>query len=198
MATENAVEALATLSAQWDFDANKQETALSEIKAALSLPNSPHRIECYDISNSHGTNATGSMVVFHRGNPTKSHYRRFTIRTISGQDDCASMREILSRRFNQWRDQTDLESSDPVQNTGQDNSFANIPDLLIVDGGKGQLGRTSLASKLEDIPGIGPIRRKALLRQFGSLNAIRDASFEEISRVRGISKTSAQSLKDSL
>ncbi|MFQ5406920.1 MAG: excinuclease ABC subunit UvrC [Anaerolineales bacterium] len=145
MAAENAAEVMATLRAQWEADSHKQETALAELQSAFGLSAPPNRMECYDISNTQGDAATGSMVVFHRGVPRKSHYRRFTIRTVQGPDDYASMREVLTRRFQRWRDIDDVRAGRTSAAPGKkpDESFARLPDLLVVDGGKGQLGIAS-------------------------------------------------------
>jgi excinuclease ABC subunit C len=138
MAAENAAETLRALQAQWQADRHRQELALAELQAALGLENPLNRIECYDISNIQGTAAVGSMVVFEQGIPKKGQYRRFNIRSVSGPDDFASMEEVLTRRFNRWK-----ASQEAVITPGKklDPSFALLPDLLIVDGGKGQLSR---------------------------------------------------------
>lgn len=138
MAAENAAETLAALKARWDNDTHRQELALNELQTSLGLAEPPNRIECYDISNTQGTNAVGSMVVFEQGAPKKAHYRRFNIRTVQGPDDFASMEEVLKRRFGRWKLSQDPES---VVGKKPDPSFQRLPDLLIVDGGKGQLGR---------------------------------------------------------
>ncbi len=137
MATENAVETLQALRSQWEADKNKQTQALSELQNALQLTEPPNRIECYDISNTQGTSSVGSMVVFEQGTPSKGMYRHFNIKTVVGPDDFASMEEVLTRRFKRWQ------SSQEKQLVGAklDPSFAVLPDLLMVDGGKGQLGR---------------------------------------------------------
>ncbi len=138
MAAENAAETLAALQAQWEADRHHQEQALAELREALSLSGPPNRIECYDISNTQGTAAVGSMVVFEQGVPKKKHYRHFNIRSVVGPDDFASMEEVLTRRFNRW--QAALENSQ-VPGKKPDQAFAILPDLIIVDGGKCQLGR---------------------------------------------------------
>ncbi|HEY9075942.1 MAG TPA: excinuclease ABC subunit UvrC [Anaerolineaceae bacterium] len=140
MATDNAVETLSALRAQWQADTNKQSQALAELQQALGLPEPPNRIECYDISNTQGTAAVGSMVVFEQGVPQKKYYRQFNIQTVSGPDDFASMQEVLTRRFRRWLAAQEQKESTQVGQK-QDLSFAILPDLLIVDGGKGQLGR---------------------------------------------------------
>lgn len=262
LATENAVETLRSLKAQWNADTNRQSEALAELQQALDLPEPPNRIECYDISNTQGTAAVGSMVVFEQGVPHKSLYRRFNIQTVEGPDDFASMEEVLSRRFRRY--QSAQEQRSPGAKS--DPSFVLLPDLLIVDGGKGQLGRavevlkkydllhkvpvvglakqneelflparkdplllprhsqglyliqrirdeahrfaitahrnrrgkTGLASRLDAIPGIGPARRKALLMKFGSIEAIREASLEELTSLQGITDEIAQALRSQL
>ncbi len=138
MAAENATATLEALQAQWHADTHRQEQSLAELKTYLNLAEIPNRIECYDISNTQGTAAVGSMVVFGQGVPKKNLYRRFNIRSVSGPDDFASMEEVLTRRFNRWKAAQEL-----AENPGEkpDPSFAILPDLLIVDGGKGQLGR---------------------------------------------------------
>jgi excinuclease ABC subunit C len=138
MAVENAQETLLALQAQWQADTNRQTQALAELQEVLKLPSAPNRIECYDISNTQGTAAVGSMVVFEQGVPKKGHYRHFNIRSVTGPDDFASMEEVLTRRFNRWKAAQELEETPGKK---LDPSFALLPDLLLVDGGKGQLGR---------------------------------------------------------
>jgi len=138
MATENAVETLRALRTRWQADKDKQHEALGEIQQALGLAEPPNRIECYDISTIQGTASVGSMVVFEQGVANKKLYRRFNIRNVEGQDDFACMEETLTRRFRQWRTQQEA-----AQTPGKkiDLAFSLLPDLLIVDGGKGQLAR---------------------------------------------------------
>ncbi len=140
MAAENAGETLAMLRARWEADRSRQIEALAGLKTALNLAEPPNRIEGYDISTTQGTAAAGSMVVFEQGVPAKRYYRRFTIKTVSGQDDFASMEEVLDRRFRRWRLAVE-QSSKPGAKL--DRGFGMLPDLLIVDGGKGQLGRAT-------------------------------------------------------
>jgi excinuclease ABC subunit C len=125
MARKNA---LLNVEEQWKKrganDDTRQET-LEELAHFLKLPSTPNRIECYDISNIQGTNSVGSMVVFIKGKAKKSHYRRFRIKNVEGPDDFASMKEVLTRRIAR------LDSDDV--------SFKNEPDLIIIDGGLGQL-----------------------------------------------------------
>ncbi len=263
MAAENAAQTLATLKAQWQVDTHRQEQALIEIQEALGIEKPLNRIECYDISNTQGVAAIGSMVVFEKGTPRKSHYRRFNIRTVSGIDDFASMEETLERRFRRWQAAQEGENSPGKK---ADAAFAILPDLIIVDGGKGQLGRAvkvldkygllervkvvglakqqeelflphrtesillprhsqgfyllqrirdeahrfaitahrkmrtkqGLASRLELIPGIGPVKRKRLLQRFGDLETIRNASVEDLTEVEGITPQLAVQIKASL
>jgi excinuclease ABC subunit C len=208
----------------------------------MGLETAPLRIECYDISTIQGTDTVGSMVVFEDGLPKKSEYRRFKIKTLTGQDDFAAMEEVLRRRFGAYV--ADLDR--PVEDRGK---FAYAPSLVIIDGGAGQLGRAvkvlndfgldipvaglakrleevyqpnraeplmiprgedalyllqsvrdeahrfavtyhrSLRSKrmvdsvLDSVAGIGPTRKRQLLRRFGSLRRLRSATFEEIAEV---------------
>jgi excinuclease ABC subunit C len=109
--------------------------ALEGLQLALGLDVVPVRIECFDISNLGGTHTVASMVVFEAGAPKKSDYRRFKIRTVEGSDDYASMAEVLSRRFSQWEKQADFSPHDP----SHDASFAALPNIVVIDGGKGQL-----------------------------------------------------------
>ncbi len=109
--------------------------ALEGLQLALSLDTVPVRIECFDISNLGGTHTVASMVVFEAGAPKKSDYRRFKIRTVEGSDDYASMAEVLSRRFTQWEQQAEFSPHDPAH----DASFAALPNIVVIDGGKGQL-----------------------------------------------------------
>jgi excinuclease ABC subunit C len=260
MAAENAAETLHSLQAQWKADKHRQEQALAEIQEHLNLPGPPNRIECYDISNTQGTAITASMVVFEQGVPQKSLYRRFNIRTVTGPDDFASMEEALRRRFNRWQ-----AAQEKAKEPGYkpDRSFSALPDLLIVDGGKGQLNRAvkvleqfdltpkipvvglakreeeifvpgksrsillprkseglylvqrvrdeahrfaitahrkrrsklGMASQLDAIPGIGPTRRIALLKHFGSIDAIRKASEEELASAPKMNANLAEAVK---
>ncbi len=149
IANENARETLAAMQSQWESDKHRQEQSLSELQQALALESPPTRIECYDISNTQGTAITASMVVFERGVPNKKNYRRFNIRSVEGgPDDFASMEEALRRRFKRW--QSDQEQVG-VPGHKLDPGFGLLPDLLIVDGGKGQLSR---AGKVMDEFGL--------------------------------------------
>ncbi len=259
MATENATETLQALRAQWQADTHKQEQALAELQQALNLPEPPNRIECYDISNTQGTAIVGAMVVFTQGVPDKKLYRKFNIESVVGApDDFASMEEMLTRRFRRWKS---AEESANQPGAKKDASFSFLPDLIIIDGGKGQLGRAvqvldrfeladkvpvvglakqqeeiffphrsdslmlprhsqglylvqrirdeahrygitahrkkrqklGMASQLDSIPGIGPARRKALLKHFGSVDKIREAPIEELKTL--VPENAAQAIK---
>jgi len=263
LAAENASETLASLRAQWEADRSRHVEALAELQEALAMDQPPNRIECYDISNLQGTAASGSMVVFERGVPSKRLYRKFTIKTVSGQDDFASMEEVLERRFQRW-----IVSQEQAKKPGGklDPAFGFLPDLLLVDGGKGQLSRAvkvlerhalearvpvaglakkhedlyipkqaqaihlplrsqalflvqrvrdeahrfalqhhrarrrkiGTASQLDAIAGIGPARRKALLKAFGDLTGIKNAPVEQLAAVPGISSELAARIKAEL
>lgn len=263
MATENAVETLRALEIRWKADRDRQQTALAEIQGLLSMPVPPNRIECYDISNTQGTASVGSMVVFEQGVANKKLYRRFNIRTVTGPDDFASMKEVLNRRFSNYVSELEARKSPGYK---PDLAFSVLPDLLIVDGGKGQLrqaievleefglenkftitglakqeeelflpgfsesfqlddhsqgyyliqrirdeahrfaitahrnrrSKLGMASRLEDIPGIGPARRKELISRFGSIQGILEADAEEIANIRGISLEKANAIKAEL
>ncbi len=264
LAAQNAAETLAALQAQQAAAAHKQTEALAALQEALGLSEPPLRIEGYDISHLHGTAAVGSMVVFEQGVPKKSHYRRFNIRTAAG-DDFGSLEEVLTRRLNRWKAAREAAQS-PVPQKRPDPSFARLPNLMLIDGGKGQLARAlkvlrrfglenevfalglakaeeeiylpgkkeplrlprnspalfllqrvrdeahrfaitanrkrrvriGLASALENVPGVGPVRRRALLKRFGSVEGVRAATVDEIAALPGFSRKLAQSIKDAL
>jgi len=261
MAAENATETLKALRTQWQADAHKQEQALAELQSALQLPGPPNRIECYDISHTQGIATVGSMVVFSQGVPDKKLYRRFNVEGAAGApDDFASMEEVRTRRFKRWQA---AQETEPGPGSKPDASFTFLPDLLIVDGGKGQLSRAievlqkfdlfdkvpvvglakqeeeiffpnkpdslllprhsqglylfqrirdeahrfaitahrarrskqGMASALDSIPGIGPAKRKALLKHFGSVDKIREATVVELTAAPGINESLAESIK---
>ncbi|GAG32414.1 unnamed protein product, partial [marine sediment metagenome] len=133
MAEENAREALQMMQARWLADRGKTRVALEELQEELNLPTLPQRIECYDISNIGGTSAVGSMVVFLTGRPRSAEYRRFRIKTVAGADDYAMLQEVLRRRFKRAGAIAGGEA--PAEEGG----WGVLPDLVIVDGGKGQL-----------------------------------------------------------
>lgn len=120
---------------------NKDEVinqGLGELQQAFNLPNFPKHIECFDISNTQGTNTVASMVVFMHGKPSPKHYRHFQIRTVEGPNDFASMEEVLGRRFKHGREEETLIKAGSMQE--KDARFYPFPDMIIIDGGKGQLG----------------------------------------------------------
>ncbi|MCD4754173.1 MAG: excinuclease ABC subunit UvrC [Anaerolineaceae bacterium] len=262
LAADNAVETLRALKTQWANDSNRQQTSLTDLQEALHLEEAPNRIECYDISHTQGIAMVGSLVVFEQGTPSKKLYRRFNIKTVTGPDDFAAMEEVLVRRFRRWEGTKEQASQGKVVDT----AFSILPDLLIVDGGKGQLSRAvrvleqfgisdkiqlaglakqqeeiflpglshsillprnshflylfqrvrdeahrfaitahrkrrdkmGLASRLDAVPGIGPVRRKALLQKFGGLDGIKTSSLEELMSVAGITEEIAHNLKSLL
>ena len=186
LATQNAAVTLTSLKAQWQEDTHRQETTLRELQDSLGLPRLPIRIECFDISNMGGTAMIGSMVVFVHGVPSKVDYRRFNIRDIQGPNDFESMRQSLRRRFQRWKDITqpasgvtgsnegaseskDLDdkksakaiakSTKPVSKSKSDSDarWAILPDLLLIDGGKGQLHVATDVLKEFDLAHIVPV-----------------------------------------
>ncbi|MDA1348672.1 MAG: excinuclease ABC subunit UvrC [Chloroflexi bacterium] len=143
MVAENAAQGLEQLRVKQMSDEALMDTAMTEVQEALSLPRLPRRIECYDISNIQGTNSVGSMAVFENGAPKSSHYRRFKIKTIEGIDDYSMMREVLSRRFRRLaksKDGSTADSSGATSGRSKDESWGIVPDLVLIDGGKGHLG----------------------------------------------------------
>jgi excinuclease ABC subunit C len=233
--------------------------ALEGLQLALGLDAPPIRIECFDISHLGGTQTVASMVVFEGGAPKKADYRRFKIRTLEdgSSDDYAAMAEVLARRFAQWERQADISPHDPAYNA----SFAALPNLIVIDGGKGQLAaglgplrgfrergvtvvslakrieevfipgraaplvldhstpelqllqrvrdeahrfaithhrarrdRAMTGSLLDELPGVGPARKRALLAHFGSPDAVVAASREELQAVPGLPAKVAREL----
>ena len=160
MAAENAAETLRALEIRWKADKDRQRYALGEIQQALGMPEPPNRIECYDISNTQGSASVGSMVVFEQGIPNKKLYRRFNIRTVTGPDDFASMREVLTRRFSNYFTENEAKDTPGYK---PDMAFSILPDLLIVDGGKGQLRQAM--DVLEEISLTGQFTIVGLAKQ---------------------------------
>ncbi|MCL0044056.1 excinuclease ABC subunit UvrC [Dehalococcoidia bacterium] len=145
MARENAAHGLQQRAVQWLTDTSKVQLAMSEIAEALNLPRLPLRIECYDISNISGTNSVGSMVTFENGRPKANHYRRFQIKSVNGINDYSMMQEVLRRRFQRLSEHTQIRDhihqEQPIHG-GQppkDESWHIVPDLVLIDGGKGHL-----------------------------------------------------------
>jgi excinuclease ABC subunit C len=307
MVAENARQGLTQKRLKWLTESDKVFQAQAEVQEALSLPELPRRIECYDISNIQGSNTVGSMVVFEEGRPKNSQYRRFQIKSVEGVDDYSSMQEMLRRRFKHMgnvlaaRAQPgadilaveerahhavpDLgtrqlrhrkrryakagpiapEQPEAAAATPKQETWGLIPDLVLIDGGKGhlsaalevflQLGITNIPlasiakqreelfiphqlepvllprtsqglylvqrvrdeahrfaityhrqrrskaavrSSLDTVQGVGPKRRRELLRHFGSVAQIREATLNEVAAVPGITKALAQRVKDTL
>jgi excinuclease ABC subunit C len=281
-AEDNAREAFQVMRAKWLADTGKTRAALAELQEEMNLPTLPQRIECYDISNIQGTAAVGSMVVFLGGRPAAAQYRRFRIKSVAGANDYAMLQEVLRRRFKRAAgaaarpepvggggeddgDRGSTSSPRAEEPAGQDESFGNLPDLVIVDGGKGQLSaaldamrdlavahipaaglakqreelfvkdvsepivlpRTSQAlylvqrirdeahrfaityhrnvrqkagirSALDAVPGIGPKRKRALLRKFGSVARIREAQVDDIAATPGFTRALAEKVREYL
>jgi excinuclease ABC subunit C len=135
--TRNAKEEFTRHRLRRASDHNSRARALNELQDALGLPEAPLRIECYDMAHLQGTDYVGSMVVVEDGVPRKSEYRRFKVKTVDGNDDYAAMREVLTRRLQAYIDERDAPAPDRGDRKGK---FAYPPQLLLVDGGKGQLG----------------------------------------------------------
>jgi excinuclease ABC subunit C len=255
--TETAQEELKQLRIQADYDRSRTEPMLAALADALELGEPPHRIECYDISNLQGDSAVGAMVVFEDGRPKNDHYRSFRIKHTPGPNDFAMLQEVLRRRL----DRLEMAQRREDAEVG-DASFSSRPDLILIDGGKGQLSaameviedlgfadvptfglakereelfapgrsepivqehdspgmflvqrvrdeahrfaithhrktrtRKALSSPLDSVEGIGPARKRLLLRTFGSLPAIREAPVADIVRL-GIPERVAVRLKE--
>jgi excinuclease ABC subunit C len=183
LATENAREALDMMRVRWLADSNKTEQALEQLREELALPEIPRRIECYDNSNIQGTNPVSSMVVFIDGKPATNQYRRFKVKTVVGADDFATMGEIMRRRFKRAAITEGLRAEDsglsdeglgaveselehietnaPATPTAAEDAWG-LPDLVIIDGGKGQLGAAVQAMRelgVYQIPTVGLAKR---------------------------------------
>ncbi|HKI23007.1 MAG TPA: excinuclease ABC subunit UvrC [Gaiellaceae bacterium] len=252
LAAQNARLALESEVVQVERKRVRRVEALEELREALNLESLPLRIECYDVSNIQGESVVGSMVVFQDAMPTKAHYRKFGVRSLDGQDDYAALAEVIARRFARLQDAT----SDDY-----DESFAATPNLVVIDGGKGQLAAALAAMQAYDLPrvavislakrveevfvpgepdpivldrdspglhllqrvrdeahrfaldfhrqrrqakaresifdtlqGVGPARRRALLRHFGSAERFLAASQEELEGVPGIPARTARGI----
>ena len=292
LAARNAAQKLEEVRAQWLNTSQRTMGALAELRDLLNLPSLPRRIECYDISNTQGTNSVGSMIVFENGKAKTSDYRRFKIKTVDGANDVASIQEVLRRRFRRAQqaqgevveinnatdpdqppadmlDEVARESAPANDARETDERWADLPDLLIVDGGKPQVNaakavmdelgfghiplvgaakgpnrdrfdlqppntpapiilergstvlflvqqideeahrfaityhrklrsKDTFKSPLADVPGIGPRRKQALLKHFGSLEAIRSATIDELATVPGMTRKAAEEVKSLL
>ena len=135
--TMNASRELARHRLKRSADQHSRTLALNDLQQLLKLPHFPLRIECYDMAHLHGTDYVGSMVVLEDGLPAKTEYRRFKIKDVPGNDDYAAMREVLMRRLSAYKKERDLPISERGSKPGK---FAYPPQLILVDGGKGQLG----------------------------------------------------------
>lgn len=274
----NARQSLALHKTKRASDLTTRNRALEEIQDALDLDDVPLRIECYDVSNLQGTEVVASMVVFEDGLSRKGEYRRFVIKGVDGQNDVASMHEVITRRFRRLLDEQARsevrpgDAGDPSSGpmlvdpeTGRPRKFAYAPGLVVVDGGPPQvaaaqraldelgiddipvcglakrleevwlpaqedpviLARSSeglyllqrirdeahrfainhhrsrrsksmVESALDDVPGLGEVRRKTLMKHFGSLKKLREAEVEEIATVPGIGPRTAAAIKDAV
>src|SRR5213595_84609 len=259
LAERNALLALDQEKLKAERRRQQRVESLDGLQEALGLDVLPLRIECFDISNLMGTHTTASMVVFEGGAPKKSDYRRFNVRGLEDgvPDDFAAMNEVLARRLAQWESQQDLSPHDPKRNE----SFATLPNLIVIDGGRGQLSAglaalqgfrdrgvavVSLAKRIEeiftpgvrtpvrmphdtpelqllqrirdeahrfaithhrirrdkamtesimdDLPGVGPTRKRALLKHFGSPEAVLAANRDALESVPGVPQKVAREL----
>ena len=262
---DNARHGLAQHRIKWLDNLDIIQQATGELEEELSLPLPLRRMECYDISHIQGSNTVGSMVVFEDGRPKQSHYRRFKVKTVAGVDDFESMREVLRRRFKRMAAARAAAKEAGDEDAAQGNSWGAVPDLVLIDGGKGQLSaalevflelglddiplaslakenewlyvphspepiilprdsqalylvqrirdeahrfaityhrnlrsKGSLSSPMELVTGIGPKRKKMLMRRFGSLKGIKEAAVEEIAAVPGMTRSLALRLKQTL
>src|SRR5438477_205242 len=250
LAERNAKDALEQERVRWMADRGKTDTALRELADALGLEGPPKRIECYDVSHVQGTSVVSSMVVFEDGRPAKHAYRRFRAKIVDRNDDFANMRETLRRRF---------------QRSAAEGDGWPLPDLVILDGGKGQLSagqaalsdagllqipiaalakereelfvparpdpivlpRTSqglylvqrirdeahrfavtyhqkvratraVRSVLDDVDGVGPAKKRAMLRRFGSVRGMREAPVSDLASVTGVGTALAERIKQAI
>jgi excinuclease ABC subunit C len=263
LAVRNAQDALEQERVRWLADKGKTETALAEVQRALGLEGPPKRIECFDVSHVQGTNVVSSMVVFEDGRPAKQQYRRFRAKLSDRNDDFANMRDTLRRRF--ARSIVRSGPAGPASNEPHSTDAWPVPDLVILDGGKGQLaegigalsdagllqipiaalakereelfvpgrpdpivlpqrsqglflvqrirdeahrfavtyhqqlrGKRAVRSVLDDIQGVGPAKKRALLRKFGSVKGLRDATEADLAGVAGVGPALAERIKQAI
>lgn len=246
---KNALDMVSKYQDSYESKMKSNLIALEKLQEALNLKKIPKRIECYDISNISGVESVGSMVVFENGDAKKSDYRKFRIKTVVGPDDYASLKEVLERRFKRAKED-------------QKGSFTLLPDLILMDGGKGQVGiakqvmeemgieievaglvkddfhttraiiyenreipleirgglyrllykiqeeahrfaigyhrslhsKTAFKSELDDIEGIGKIRKQNLMKHFKTIDKIKEATIEELMEVPSMNRNSAEEL----
>ena len=156
LAYKNAEEALHTFQRKAEREQARTKGAIQDLQEALYLANPPLRMECFDISNTQGANSVASMVVFIDGKPAKKEYRRFRIKTVEGPNDFASMSEVVERRFRRGlEERNQLDGEGKAYSLGK---FSDFPDLVIIDGGKGQLGAALLSMEklgVDHIPVFG-------------------------------------------
>ncbi len=260
----NAEQGLTQHRVTWMGDNDIVQQAATDLEEELSLPLPLRRMECYDISHIQGSNTVASMVVFEDGKPKPAHYRRFKIKTVDGVDDFESMREVLRRRFKRLATARAAEKTGESDGAGAD-SFGVIPDLVLIDGGKGQLSaalevflelgiddvplaslakeneelfvphtpepiilprdsqalylvqrmrdeahrfaitfhrnlrsKSSLKSPIDNVTGIGPKRKRMLMRRFGTLKGIKEAAVDDIASVPGMTRSLAVRLKQTI
>ncbi|MDQ6859074.1 MAG: excinuclease ABC subunit UvrC [Chloroflexota bacterium] len=251
LAVRNAQDALEQERVRWLSDKGKTDSALVELQQALGLEGPPKRIECFDVSHVQGTNVVSSMVVFEDGKPAKQGYRRFKAKLSDRNDDFANMRDTLRRRF--------------ARSAAGENDGWPVPDLVILDGGKGQLaegigalsdagllqipiaalakereelfvpgrpepivlparsqglflvqrirdeahrfavtyhqqlrGKRAVRSVLDEIQGVGPAKKRALLRTFGSVKGMREATEADLAGVAGVGPALAERIKQAI
>ena len=264
----NANQGLAQYRVKWLNDSDVTQKATEDLQEELSLPMPVRRMECYDISHIQGSNTVASMVVFEDGRPKPSHYRRFRIKTVEGVDDFESMREVIRRRFKRLAASRATEANQPRNGDTRKavgESWGIIPDLVLIDGGKGQLSaalevflelgiddvplaslakeneelfvphtpepivlprnsqalylvqrirdeahrfaityhrnlrsKSSVRSAIDMVTGIGPKRKRTLMRRFGTLKGIKEAPVDEIAAIPGITRSLALRLKQTL
>jgi excinuclease ABC subunit C len=261
----NATQGLTQYRVKWLNDSDVTQKATEELQEELSLPMPVRRMECYDISHIQGTNTVASMVVFEDGRPKPAHYRRFRIKTVEGVDDFESMREVLRRRFKRLGAARAAEAKAGADGPGLGDTWGILPDLVLIDGGKGQLSaalevflelgltdvplaslakeneeifvpdtpepiilprdsqalylvqrirdeahrfaityhrnlrsKSSVRSAIDMVTGIGPKRKRTLMRRFGTIKGIKDAPVEEIAAVPGMTRALALRLKQTL
>ena len=263
LAVRNAQDALEQERVRWLADKGKTDTALVELQQALGLEGPPKRIECFDVSHVQGTNVVSSMVVFEDGRPAKQAYRRFRTKLGDRNDDFANMRDTLRRRF--ARSIARSGPALPAPNVPHSEDGWPVPDLVILDGGKGQLaegvgalsdagllqipiaalakeleelfvpgkpdpivlpprsqglflvqrirdeahrfavtyhqqvrGKRAVKSILDEIQGVGPAKKRALLRKFGSVKGMRDATEADLAGVAGVGPALAERIKQAI
>ena len=262
LAIKNANDAAIKREKQLQSSRSRTIGALEELMQVLNLNVFPSRIEGYDISNTQGAQSIGSMVVMKDGRPANRDYRYFRIKTVEGANDFASIREVLTRRLRHGMTEREERIAGGLEPSG--GKFSDLPDLILIDGGRGQLnsaiaameelgvsipifslaervdeiilpdreesilldrhspalhliqrlrdeahrfaishhrslrGAHALRSRLDEIPGVGPVRKKAILKHFETMEALMEASVEEICQVQSVSIQTAQSIYDAL